>query len=199
MQNYWIISAMALLLFLSLDSNAQRRGEPNLVPARVDNGDTTIMLSLEEVTVFSPLVFKNKREKKKFYKLVRHVKKVYPYARLAGIEFKKVEARLDSAESYKERRRIAKEVEKKIEKRYKEELKKLNFTQGTILIKLIDRETKHTSYVILEEMRGRLMAGFWQGLGRLFGYNLKEGYDPENNDMDRDIETIVQMIEAGVL
>ncbi|MFO8055625.1 MAG: DUF4294 domain-containing protein, partial [Bacteroidales bacterium] len=89
--------------------------------------------------------------------------------------------------------------EEKIQQRYKDELKKLNFKQGRILIKLIDRETAHTSYDILQEMRGRLMAGVWQGLGKIFGYDLKEGYNPETNEYDQKIETIVQMIEAGAI
>lgn len=177
----------------------QREKSINVLPAYVDNGDTTAIITLESVTIFEPLTFSNNREKRRFYRLAKHVKKVYPYARLAGIEFDKVEEELENTDSYSERRKIAKQVEKKIESRYKEELKRLKFTQGKILIKLIDRETSHTSFAILQEMRGRLIAGFWQGLGRLFGYNLKEGYDPENNDFDHQIETIVQMIEAGAI
>ncbi len=200
MKRIFFSAVLITLIFMSISATAQRDDDDLIVvPARVDNGDTTVLLKLQEVTIFSPLVFESKREKRKFYKLVAHVKKTYPYARLAGIEFNKVEAELDSASSYRERRKIAKKVEKKIMARYEDELKKLNFTQGRILIKLIDRETRHTSYAILQEMRGRLIAGFWQGLGKLFGYNLKEGYDPENNEFDHDIETIVQMIEAGVI
>lgn len=191
------IMVFSFLLLMVLPARGQREKPMNLLPARVENGDTTVILNLETVTVFPPLDFENKRERRKFFKLVRRVKKVYPYARLAGIEFQKVEARLDTLDSYRKRREVAKKVEKKIKKRYGEELKKLNFSEGTILIKLIDRETAQTSYRILKEMRGRLMAGFWQGLGRLFGYNLKEPYDPEGKD--KDIETIVLMIEAGVL
>ncbi|MFO8087323.1 MAG: DUF4294 domain-containing protein [Bacteroidales bacterium] len=189
-----------LLLFWILPAAlGQREKSINVLPAYVDNGDTTAIITLESVTIFEPLTFSNNREKRRFYRLAKHVKKVYPYARLAGIEFDKVEEELENTDSYSERRKIAKQVEKKIESRYKEELKRLKFTQGKILIKLIDRETSHTSFAILQEMRGRLIAGFWQGLGRLFGYNLKEGYDPENNDFDHQIETIVQMIEAGAI
>lgn len=197
--NRFFLGILLGFVILLNDANAQRGSKPNIVPARIENGDTTAIVTLESVTVFSPLVFENKRDKRKFYRLVKHVKKVYPYARLAGIEFQKVEDELAKADSYRERREIAKQVEQKIKKRYKDELKKLRFTQGKILIKLIDRETSHTSFVILEEMRGRLIAGFWQGLGKLFGYDLKKGYDPENNEFDHDVETIVQMIEAGML
>lgn len=198
MRNWLKILVFVVLLVSWLEGYSQR-GRENLVAARVENGDTTAIINLETITVFPPLEFESKRDKRKFYRLARHVKKVYPYAKLAGMEFQKVEAKLDSVDGYRKRREIAKKVEEKIKTRYEDELKKLKFTQGRILIKLIDRETSHTSYKILEDMRGRLMAGFWQGLGRLFGYNLKKGYDPENDEFDRRIETIVQMIEAGVI
>ncbi len=187
-------------IICTLGLHAQRGGDDRIVlPARIIDGDTVAMVDLPVVVIFPPLEFESNRERRRFYRMVRHVKKVYPYARLAGIEFQKVERRLDSASSHRERREIAREVEEKLEKRYKDDLKRLTFTQGRILIKLIDRETSHTSYALLQDMRGRLSASFWQSLGRLFGYNLREGYDPDNNDFDHQIETIVRMIEAGAI
>lgn len=179
---------------------SQRGGDDRIVlPARIIDGDTVAMVDLPTVVIFPPLEFESNRERRRFYRMVRHVKRVYPYARLAGIEFRRVEGRLDSASSHRERRAIASEVEEKLKDRYEDELRRLTFTQGRILIKLIDRETSHTTYAVLQDMRGRLSAGFWQSLGRLFGYNLREGYDPDGNDFDRQIETIVQMIEAGAI
>jgi hypothetical protein len=40
-----------------------------------------------------------------------------------------------------------------------------------------------------------LTAAFWQGIARIFGTNLKEGYDPYGEDAV--IEFIVRDIEAG--
>ena len=68
-------------------------------------------------------------------------------------------------------------------------------TQGRILIKLIDRETGNTSYALVKELRGALVAWFWQGLARLFGDNLKTEYDPKGDDIM--IEKIVLSIERG--
>lgn len=197
MKRIKIILLFSIAIVYCLPVSGQREKPVNVYPAKVENGDTTVMLKLEPVTVFPSLEFENKKEREEFFELVKKVKKVYPYARLAGIEFRKVEVCLDTVDSFRKRRQIVKKVEKKIKDRYKEELKKLKFSEGAILIKLIDRETSHTSYKILKDLRGRLMAGFWQGLGRLFGYNLKEPYDPDGED--EDIETIVLMIEAGVL
>ena len=41
------------------------------------------------------------------------------------------------------------------------------------------------------------MAGFWQGIGRIFGHNLKVEYDREN--VDKVLEQIVVYYEAGLL
>ena len=92
---------------------------------------------------------------------------------------------------------MMKEAEDELTSQYTEELKKLNFSQGAILIRLIDRETGNTSYQVVRELRGRLRAFFYQGFARLWGYNLKSEYDPHNNPEDDNIETIVTLLERG--
>ena len=61
----------------------------------------------------------------------------------------------------------------------------------------MDREVGNPTYDIVKDLRGRFVAFFWQNLSRLFGYNLKEKYDPAGKD--RDIEIIVQRIENGTI
>jgi hypothetical protein len=73
----------------------------------------------------------------------------------------------------------------------------MTITQGRLLIKLIDRETQNTSYVLIKDYRGKLSAAFWQGIARIFGTNLKSEYDPEGEDAL--IESIIQEIDAGRL
>jgi len=73
----------------------------------------------------------------------------------------------------------------------------MTFSQGVILLKLVDRETGTTSFEIVKEFRGTLRAFFWQSLGVIFGINLKTEYDPQGDD--KNIEQIVQMIENGTL
>jgi hypothetical protein len=130
-------------------------------------------------------------------RLIRNVKAAYPYAKTAGALLRIYEARLKAAKNDAERKRIMKEAEKEIKDRYSAPLKKLTFTQGLILIKLIDRETGHSSYGLLQQLRGKFTAFFYQAFARLWGYNLKTRYDP--NGKDREIEAIVRLIEAGKL
>jgi hypothetical protein len=89
-----------------------------------------------------------------------------------------------------ERKAYTKAEEKKLKKQFEGELKNLTISQGQILIKLIDRETGHTSYDLVKELRGTLQAFFWQGLARVFGSNLKTEYDSLNTD--KAIEAIIR-------
>jgi hypothetical protein len=84
-------------------------------------------------------------------------------------------------------------TEKDIKDNFESELKQLTITQGRILIKLIDRQTGNTSYVLVQDLKGRFSAFFWQSLARLFGSNLKSHYDPYGEDAE--IEKIIKSIE----
>ncbi|HRY99659.1 MAG TPA: DUF4294 domain-containing protein [Bacteroidales bacterium] len=161
------------------------------------DGDTIPRIELPEVCIWGPLTFKSKADERKYNKLVRNVKRVYPYAKLAGSLLREYEVKLIAARNDAERRKLMKQAEKELKDRYGDELKKLTFSQGHILIKLVDRETGHSTYSLVEELRGRFLAFFWQNFARIFGYNLKDEYEPYGRD--RQIENIVQMIEAGAI
>jgi len=152
-------------------------------------------MPLPEYCVSAKLPKKLRTQFKAHSKLVYHVKKVYPYARLAGIKLNEYEEILKAAESDKERRQIMKLAEEELKAEFEDDLKKLTFKQGLILIKLVDRETGNTSYELVQELRGNFTAFFWQTFARLFGYNLKIRYDPLGED--KEIEDIVVMIENG--
>ena len=90
-----------------------------------------------------------------------------------------------------------KQAEDELKEEYGEDLKKLTFSQGKILIKLVSRETGNSSYELVQDFRGRFVAFWWQAFAKIFGHNLKMDYDPEGED--REIELIVLMIENGQL
>ncbi len=169
--------------------------KPVVTRAQVVDGDTIPMLQLKEVEVLSLVIPKKRSERKKLSKLVKNVKRVYPYSKLAGMKLRKYEKLLLAAESEKERKKLMKQAEQEINDKYGPELKKLTFSQGKILIKLLDRETGNSSYELLQELRGKFRAFFFQAFARIWGYNLKVKYDPQGED--KQIETIVKMIERG--
>lgn len=165
--------------------------------AIVIDGDTLWVADLDEVYIFPTKKFKNRRERRKYTRLIYNVKKAYPWAKLAGEKLAEVEVHMLSLETEKEQKDYMKVVEKELLKDYKEDLKKLTVTQGRILIKLVDRQTGDTSYELVRELRGKISAVFWQALARLFGSNLKSVYEAEGED--RLIEEIVVLIENGQL
>jgi transcriptional regulator with XRE-family HTH domain len=105
----------------------------------------------------------------------------------------------DSPRISTERKEAIKAAEKTLLADYSDELKDCTISQGKVLLKLIDRETGRTSYVLVNELRGKLRAGVYQTFARLFGYNLKASYDPKHNKEDNLIERIVLSVERGKL
>lgn len=175
----------------------QKQDTLNFLEAIEANGDTLPHVQLEAVRVFPRPKFENKKQERRYYRLERKVKKVYPYAQKAAQLLEKYEDEYLAAQTDKERKKYLKQVEKELFDRYGEELKKLSISEGRILIKLIDRETGHTSYELIKDLKGGLVAFFWQGVARIFGNDLKEEYDPVIEDIL--IEQIIIRIEAGVI
>src|SRR5207248_1477415 len=103
--------------------------------------------------------------------------------------------RMAMMNSEREKRRYRKSVEEQVRKDFEEQIKKLSINQGNVLIKLIDRETGHTSYELIKDLKGSLSAFFAQGLAKIFGHDLKESYDSAGSD--KAIENIVRQIERG--
>ncbi len=189
-----ILVLVPLLLF-AFSSKAQEGKK--IVSASVIDGDTVPRIWLNTVYVDDVRKFKSKRQRRKYNHLKYHVKKVYPYAKLAGQLYIKYEDSLALASTHKQRKKFYKQIERELRHEYEEELKKMTVTQGRILIKLVDREIGQTSYEVVKELRSTITAFFWQSLARLFGHDLKAEYDPKGRD--RDIENIVVAIERGFI
>ena len=182
-------------LFITLCNFSQEQ-QSFVVYGKIVDGDTIPVIQLREVNVYTWKVLTHSEERK-LTRLMKNVKIVYPYARLAGIKLLEYEDILTQAPDDKARRKIMKQVEDELLAEYGQELRDLTVTQGKILLKLVDRETGESSYDLVTEFRGEFRAGFYQAFARIFGLNMKLGYDPEGED--RDIEYIVRMIESGQL
>jgi len=168
-----------------------------IVPGLIIDGDTVLHVPLREITVMPPFRFRNNSEVREYNRLVRYVKKVYPYAVLANETLRDIERNISKMNSERERDKYVKEAEAKLRAQFEDELKSFTIMQGVILIKLIDRETGETSYELVEELRGSFTAFLFQGFARIFGHNLKDDYDAAGED--RMIEDIVVRIENGQL
>jgi pyruvate dehydrogenase complex dehydrogenase (E1) component len=163
----------------------------------VNEGDTIYMTSIDEAVIQPRKRSAAARDLRQYRRLIYNVKKVYPYAKLAGQKFGEVTAHLQTLNTGKEQREYIRQLEKDLLHQYEEDLKDLTITQGRILIKLIDRETNQTSYEIVKELRGSFQAAFWQAIARIFGSNLKTEFDADGED--KVLNEIMIMIENGQL
>jgi hypothetical protein len=198
--NRFVISLVFIMLpFIGIMSQDTIRYEKDnmVLYGLILDGDTLLLSSIEEVYIFPARRFSSNWEYRRYRRLIRNVKKAYPYAVLAKKKFDEITVHFETLHSEKAKRVYVKQVEKELMDEFEDELKGLTITQGRILIKLIDREIGDTSYDILKELKGTFTAFFWQTIARIFGSNLKSEFDPLGED--RLINEIVIMIERGAL
>ena len=168
-----------------------------LVPACIYDGDTIPDLRMPTLYVFKPIVFKNKKKQKEYNRLVRNVKRTLPIAKEVNRAIIETYEYLLTLPDEKSRQKHLQLVEKGLKQQYTPRLKKLTFSQGKLLIKLIDRETDSSSYELVKGFLGPFKAGFYQAFAAIFGASLKKEYHPE--DEDALIEQIVLQVESGQL
>jgi hypothetical protein len=163
----------------------------------LDNGDTILISSIEEVFIYPVPVFNRHRDYRRYQRLVNNSKIVYPYAKLARQKLEELNADYVQLKTERQKKEYVKQVEKELLAEFEDELKSLTITQGRLLIKLIDRETGNTSYDLVKEFRGSFSAFFWQAIARIFGSNLKSTFDKDGED--KLIDQILVLIDNGQL
>ena len=204
MEKKFILSILAIVI------RALTYGQENITSARYKNeegklvyltamtvyqGDTIPYIKLPTVYIFKPLKFKNKREYVKYARLVRDVKRVYPISKeIKDIVIETYEY-LQTLPTEKEKQKHIKAVEKGLKEQYTPRLKKLTFSQGKLLIKLVDRQCNQTSFQLVKAFMGPFKAGFYQTFAAMFGASLKKEYDAEGDD--KMIERLILLVENG--
>lgn len=180
------------ILVLHLNSFSQ---ELNLAAIEIQGGDTIPSVTLDEVRVFSKQ-FATKEERHAFERLKNNTYKVYPYVQTAVQIYNEMQTDLADIDKKRQQKKYIKEKEKEMREKFEKEIRNLTKTQGHILIKLINRETGNNCYTIVKDMKGSVVAFFWNIAGKVYDHNLKEEYKPEEN---KDLEFIVRMIKKEPL
>ena len=158
-------------------------------------GDSIQYMEMNNVYVYPQLTFKNKKQAESYMRLVKNVKKVLPIAKEARQMLIETTEYLETLPNEKAKEEHIKRVEDDIFRTYKPKMKKLTYSQGKLLIKLIRRECHSTGYEMIKAFMGPLRAGFWQVFAWGFGASLKKEYDAKG--VDRLTERVVLMVEAG--
>ena len=209
-----IKKAIILTISVLLSANLYAQEEDELLPEEpvnyklklqkfryvkpiVEHGDTMWCYLLPELWVYPPLKFKNEKQRRAYNRLVYNVKKVLPIAQQVNGLIQETCETLDRLPTQKEKDALIKAVEHDIYETYKPEMKKLTYSQGKLLIKLVDRECNQSSYEIVKAFLGPARATFYQIFAWTFKASLKKQYDPEGDD--RLIERVVRQIEVGQL
>ena len=160
-------------------------------------GDSIQYMEMNNVYVYPQLTFKNKKQAKAYMRLVTNVKKVLPIAKEARQMLIETTEYLETLPNEKAKEEHIKRVEEDIFKTYEPKMKKLTYSQGKLLIKLIYRESHSSGYELIQAFLGPVRAGFYQAFAWAFGASLKKQYDAEG--IDRLTERVVLMVEAGQL
>lgn len=132
-----------------------------------------------------------------YKRTLRNLKVVYPLAKKAAKKIDNIEHQLKSIPNEKDKKLFVKKEYKKLMQMYKAPMKKLKISQGRMLMVLIHRETGNTSYEHIKKYKGGVTAFFWQSIAKLFGNNLKKGYDPYGEHIY--LETLIRQYERGQL
>ena len=209
-----IKKAIILTISVLLSANLYAQEEDELLPEEpvnyklklqkfryvkpiVEHGDTMWCYLLPELWVYPPMKFKNEKQRRAYNRLVYNVKKVLPIAQQVNGLIQETCETLDRLPTQKEKDALIKAVEHDIYETYKPEMKKLTYSQGKLLIKLVDRECNQSSYEIVQAFFGPAKAAFYQVFAWTFRASLKKEYRPE--DEDKLIERVVRQVETGQL
>ncbi len=149
-------------------------------------------IALDEVFLFGRLEFDSYEDKLRYYILKRKTLKVYPYAKMASERLVNLTDSLELIKSRRKQKRYTRKVQKYIEEEFSEELKKLTRTEGQILVKLIYRQTGHTAFDLVRELRSGWRAFWYNTTAKMFKISLKEEFNPEAVHEDYLIEDILQ-------
>ncbi len=142
-----------------------------------------------DIKITDTRIWKSDEDRQAYNRLKYNVYKVIPYAKFAGNRYRQLQRDLATTADKQKQKEMMSACETEIKTMFNKQIKDLTITQGEILIKLVNRETGTTSYELAKEIKGSLHAFMFQSIARIFGHNLKETYDPEQ---ERDMETILE-------
>ena len=119
---------------------------------------------------------KNDRKWREYYRLVYNFKRTYPYALTAKAKIEEADSIINASNfSKKQRDKFINRFEDQLFREFEKPLRNMTFSQGRLLLKLIDREVGQSSYYLIRNYQRRCQRqAFWQGVPRIFGSDLKK-------------------------
>ncbi|HRG31894.1 MAG: DUF4294 domain-containing protein [Saprospiraceae bacterium] len=138
-------------------------------------GDTIVVAQLEKISVTAPKEFDYSDDRERYAKYRRYAAVVYPYA-VQGVRLYTQLSRETEGKSKRERKRLYKEISKRLEEEFETPLKNLSRTQGLILTKMMEKAIDKSFYDIIKEFKGGFSALYYNEFSKVYGYRLKDKY-----------------------
>ncbi len=142
--------------------------------------DTLLVGNIPNVVIRESPVFKTHEEYSTYLRYKRYAEKVYPYAVQAVKAYNELEKEKADA-GFFTRRRLVKDKQHELKSKFEDPLINLSKGQGRMLIKMIERKLNKPMYKVLDDTKGSFTAMYWNVLGNMNGYKLKDGYEQGND------------------
>lgn len=194
---YFLAAALGLFALGSADLSAQITMRGDFMEYQIDEkGDTVYVDYLKAAKIYDKLPRQKGKDWRKYYKLVYNFNKSYPYALVGRAMMAQVDSTIAQDELKRAKRdAYIKDVERELFRKFEGPLRKMTVSQGALIMRLVDRECGMCPYDIIKEYLNGCAAGFWQGVAKCFGSDLKRRYDPEGED--KNIEELVRIWDSG--
>lgn len=140
------------------------------------DGDTLIYMQLREFEVKAPKFFASADDYKRWERYRRLAPTVIPYAVEAVRTYREIGVATRDM-SNRNRKKYIKQLENKMEDQLKKSLTNLSKTQGFLLIEMIEKELHMPFYELVKDIKGSFSAFYWNEFGKIYSYQLKEGYE----------------------
>ena len=165
-----------------------------MVKVNITASDTLVVINYYNVVIRDDMKFANQEQRAQWDRLKNRVKKEYPYAILIGAKVKECDRQV-AGMSEKEKSAYMDKVERELKGEFESAFRGNSVEEARVLIKLVDRETGHTSHELIKIFKGRFSAFMWQSVAVVCGTNLKARYESQGED--RLIEQAIYLVETG--
>ncbi len=197
-QRFFLYGTFAL--FTVADVWSQQPVQDTIKPTYIIvDGDTIF----EQEQLQEVIVSRHKLDQdalRQYLLLQSRVYRVYPYARIASERLTVLNKNLALLKTTREKKKYLSIVEDYMNNEFEAQLKKLSRKQGQILVKLIYRQTGHTTFDLIKEFKSSWRAFWYNNTGKVFDIDIKAKYDPFSNNEDFLIETVlVRAFQSGRL
>lgn len=190
---FFMIMLISQLAICQIEDKNDMNFESEISNTEIDTMDWNryAIISLSDTKAYS-LNLKTDAEKKYYLWLEKRVDDVYPFVQKAVYEYYHIKDSARNIENKKDKKEYIKSHYTSLADEYEAKLKDMTVSRGQILTRLIEKETKVTTFDMIKELRGGMNAFLWNAAGGAFSIDLKDRFDPKKTREDRFIEVIVQ-------